>query len=201
MIGTTFALCMDLESGDVSEPVDLSETTIYAFCANDDFCYYTDQYNEFFCYDPKERQIKKLYDDVTFCRAYEDRIFFIKYEAGIPILYSISGPDAAPEKVIEDCYVFCAITNGYVYYQHYAQADDYDIYMYDLGTHETDVVVLDHERYNEEGDRIPYNRNKKYVISYSSMIDHIFICDADQEVVFAIKAGETEYKAIELDLK
>ncbi len=200
-VGCSFCIPLDRNTYKASEPIQLSDTSILRFSADDRYVYFINQNDEFFCYSLSDNEITKLGDKVVISRQYEGQTYYIQYKEGTPILYRFEDPASTHDKVIENCYVLFAITNGYIYYQHYSTSDidrsndelDFTLYLYDMATGEIKAVP-------------GYDPGKRIDIAYSPMIDKIFTIDVRNSMggyisgkICAFKAGETDYKVIDVE--
>lgn len=197
IIGGTFYIVYDIETGKASDPIVISDCSIWSFCTDGKNIYFNTENDELFSYDIATTEKIKIADKVTQCCLYESVLYYVQFEKGSPNLYSLSSPSVAPEKIIEDCYVNYCINDGYIYYQNYF--DGRKVFICDIKGGNRQEIKLDFEEYDDDGNRIPYDAEKIFTFTAASHIDHVFITDRDKGLVFAFKTGSAEYATINLN--
>ena len=196
IIGATYFFIYDVDTDSISQPVTISDSAICSLCADEKHVYCTNENEELLYYDKENNSISKLADKTVQCCLYEGNLYYIQYEQGVPYLYSRKSPDAVPEKIIEDCYVNYCINSGYIYYQNFSSGRD--MYVCRLDGSEQKRITLFCEVYDDNRELKEYDSQKLYYISTASHIDHVFVSDTDDGIVFAFKAGSENYETIYL---
>lgn len=196
IIGATYFFIYDVDTGSISQPVKISDSAIWSLCADEKYVYCTNENEELLYYDKAKDSVSKLADKTVQCSLYEGDLYYVQYDHGIPYLYRCKSPDAKPEKIIEDCYVNYCINSDYIYYQNFSSGRD--MYVCRLDGSEQKRITLFCEVYDDNSELKEYDSQKLYNISTASHIDHVFVSDFDDGIVFAFKAGSDNYETIYL---
>ncbi|GEM_PF-3398905 len=214
IVGITCVMSYDVLTGEITEPVEISENSIWSLCCTGDRLYYLDSNNRFFSCRTDGSDICELGYDVTQLYSYEGAVYYTKLneKRGLD-LYRLDYIYGDPVKLIDDCYANFAINNGYIYYQHYKE-NDTTLYMYDMATGGINQFSIDYSSLSS-GSRSYYEPVKSnftemikdirggsvpngiYDIFTSPHLDSVFVRDDYNRLVFVFKAGSTEYKVVD----
>jgi len=85
--------------------------------------YFATDSAEMFIYNIPSKQRKKLDENVWQLDFTNGKLYYTKYENGVPMLYSADKNGENAEKIIEDCYVNVCITPDCIYYQNYSDPE------------------------------------------------------------------------------
>jgi hypothetical protein len=128
----------------------------------------------------------KLADKVGQVSYTDGRLYYIRYDGEIPVLYGADENGENPVKLVEDCYVNYYVTDSCIYYQNFV--DGNDIYKCDLNGENAQKLVFDNlpDDYS-----IPILK-----ITSCGSADSVFFIDEDAEedsgLMFTVKNGETD---------
>lgn len=123
LMGPTYYFTYNPSSGEKSEPVVVADSVMRSMSIGGENLYYATDTAELYIYNILSGERKKLDDNVWKLDFVNDLLYYIKYENGIPMLYRADKNGDNANKIIEDCYVNCAITEDCIYYQNYNDSE------------------------------------------------------------------------------
>ena len=182
--GPTFFFTYNLDTQERSEPYAISDSFLMALCVGDEYLYYSTESLEFYMYNLEEKTPQKLDDKVGQVSIKDGKVYYVKYENEIPSLYSMEADGSNKTKLIQECWVNYHITDNYIYYQ---ELSTFHIFRCDRDG--KDPVKI---RLNDD----TAQQSSVHIISTGSM-NHVFIVD-DDDIVYIIEDGSTEFKKIEI---
>lgn len=195
IICPSYYFTYNLDTKEISEMKSLGDSLCYAFSVSDEYVYHANQNLEMFIQDKKSGKNKKLSDKVGQLCFYNDKLYYIKYENEVPVLYSADKNGENPVKLIEDCYVNYCLTDSCIYYQNYKKGND--VYKCDLDGKNAQKVIFNNL---PEGYSLPLVN-----ITFCEAVDHVFFIDEEgvdnKGFLFSVKKGEvnTNTTTIEKD--
>lgn len=123
LTGASFYFTYNPSSGETSEPVVISDSSVMSTDIDVENLYFTTDSAELFIYNVSAKESKKLDDNVWQLDFANGRLYYTKYENGVPMLYSADKNGENAKKILEDCYVNICVTEDYIYYQNYTDPE------------------------------------------------------------------------------
>ena len=212
ILGASWFRTFDVTTNTASEPVILSEdSSIISYAANEDYLFFCTENNELFSCSFADNKLKKLDDKAGQVSVSGGRLYYIKWEGQTPILMSAERDGSSPQRLIENCYVGCCITDKAIYYTHF-HTDEGKVYVYDLKTRQTaeydisckvrednaDTEDIDEEICYPQGGFMPR-------IMWNSQTDKVFVLDTitdgdgqltNGRIGFVFQNGSTDHSII-----
>lgn len=106
--------------------------------------YITDMLQELFVIDYESGEATKLGDKINNVAAYDDVLYYTRYNDGEPILYTAELDGSGEKQLLTDCYMDFFVKDGKVVYHN--NTGNEALHIYDLSTGEDKVIYDDWER-------------------------------------------------------
>ncbi len=178
----------DINSKEISEPVNMSTCPTWAFCVNGGYAFYSTEDMELFACDLNTNEIKKLEDKVGQVCSKTENIFYIKWEGETPILYRAEKNGSEAKKLIEDCYVNYQLTDKGIYYQSYLTKECYFYQFENTASKKLNFNGADGEKYEVS----------EYLYLYSTGASDSVFCMDTTNNYFIFEDGNTESRTIKI---
>ncbi len=153
LYGPSYVFTLDRATMQAGELIKISDNVIYSLCIYDGIGYVGNDLNELYRVDFSDGTVQKLGDQIVNPTVYNGKLYFIRWENGVPWLCTSDTDGTNEEKLIEDCYVDFCIYADAVFYSQFA--NDRAFYHYQLSngkktllTTETVQKVVASERVN-----------------------------------------------------
>lgn len=194
VFGPSYFFTYNIESGQQSEPEVFSKGDILSLAVGGNNLYYSNINQELFFYDGNAKTYTKIDDYVSQVEFKNDRIYYVKYEEGIPVLYSADKNCGDVKKLIEDCYVNCCICDNCIYYQNYSSTLK-KVWVCGLDGSDAKEVELFYT--DEKGER---QRNYDlYEIISSGFYDNVFMYSSNRNMLYVLEEGSEKCVSVSLD--
>lgn len=183
----TYFLTYDMQTKKITEPKKLCDSFCMSLAATEDHIYYSTDSLELYQYDLNTNSAEKIDDKVGQVSADKGQIYYIKYEDEVPVLYVLDD-EKNTQRLIEDCWVNYYIKGDHIYYQSFYE--NKNLYVSKLNGNDKIQINLE---YNGE-----YLSDLVKIIS-TDALEHVFIVDDIQNVIFVFEADSAEYKVIAIE--
>ena len=214
LLGPTYYLTFDPESGKAGDPVELTDANTYSYCMNDEYLFFSNENLELFSCRLSDNKITKLGDKVSGICTSGNELYYLKWENNTPYLMHADSSGENAVQLIENCYAGYILTDKAVYYQHFRE-DGAKLYVYDLASGRTTAADLsctvrsdDPDTAEDENIVYPQEQCRPRII-WNGESDKVYVIDdqlftekdsygqwkpAEAVVMFIFKNGSAEFE-------
>jgi hypothetical protein len=211
VLGGNYFFSYNLDTKTASEPVEISNSSIYTADICGDYLLITNADNELISHNINTAKTKKLDDKVTVVKSQGDKIFYVKWEnytksdIGMPVLYSANADGENVAKLIENCYVYFTVTENSIYFTKWSQTDR-NYYKTNIDGKNTEKINMQYT-FDDGTEFTPntvfhiYSRadmDSLFLVNYMHPYTDISEEELKQNMLFIIKKDEVNYTSLEL---
>ncbi len=191
LCGPSYFFTYNRKTGEIGDRKKISDSILQGMTATEEYLYFCNANMELLQYDLQTDSIQKIDDYVGQVTASDEKLYYIRWEENVPILYTANADGSNPKKLITNCYVNYCLTDTHIYYQSYAEKRQLFVCRLDG----SEVQIID---FTNDG---IYPNELMHIIS-SDAVDHVFIIKEDEpmKVAYVLPKGSAEYKMLEIDI-